>query len=734
LAAIAVALALWSVVASPAFWTLLLAYACACLLLGATPLHAWLETLPKLARAGLLALLVLPALSALVRVWPTLVENEGLAGVWPSFVDRLRLERHPSIAPPLVSAAQPQAFFVQARAGAKVRVQLASGIRALEATELGEGLYRIDYDPRRDGVPRRANGPVEASLSVDGASHTRALRAATPLAHPRWFARAPGGQLAATVSEETDELIVVSPRGLERRVPVGDGPRDCAFLDETRIAVGHRFDPQLWVVDARSFAVVTRVDVGDRVERLAVGPGGRTLAIAASRQEPDVRLLAADTLTLIARGALPHAADGLAFGADDDTVLVTTRHDARLVRLRRTGNVLAQDAELALSRAATAFARVDDGRRFLLAVTDYRADGSAQRGNHFVQDQLLSVDVATMRVEARMLTARRSARQSRAGDVDRGLSPLGIAQAADGSLLIAFAGSDELWRLGALNADPEIVDLQAGDEGQGALVAPHGVVELADGTVLVASPASGTLGTLGRGAREPGVVRLAPSDAYLLKHDSVALAQRMGERGFYEGTRAGISCQSCHLHADSDHASYNLGDQELLPTLSVRGLLGTAPYLRDGSYPTLADLDHVAQERYRGYLRRAPGRPQTLGAFLENLPRDPTPAADLAAQRRGVQVFVRASCTTCHAFPAFTSLGQHRAAEVFPGHEGASRYAMLDVPSLLSVGSSGPYLSDGRASTLEAVLTEHNRRNHHGDTAKLTAAERADLVAFLEAL
>jgi cytochrome c peroxidase len=260
------------------------------------------------------------------------------------------------------------------------------------------------------------------------------------------------------------------------------------------------------------------------------------------------------------------------------------------------------------------------------------------------------------------------------------------------------------------------------------------VVELAVGTVLVASPASGTLGTLGRGAREPGVVRLAPSDAYLLKHDSVALAQRMGERGFYEGTRAGISCQSCHLHADSDHASYNLGDQELLPTLRLRGLLGTAPYLRDGSYPTLADLDHVAQERYRGYLRRAPGRPQTLGAFLENLPRDPTPAADLAAQRRGVQVFVRASCTTCHAFPAFTSLGQHRAAEVFPGHEGASRYAMLDVPSLLSVGSSGPYLSDGRASTLEAVLTEHNRRNHHGDTAKLTAAERADLVAFLEAL
>ena len=734
LAAIAVALALWSVLASPAVWTLLLAYACACLVLGATPLHAWLQALPSAARAGLLALMVLPAIGALVRVWPALVENEGLVAAWPSFVDRLRLEREPSIAPPLVSAAQPQAFFVHARSGAKVRAQLASGIRALDAYELGEGLYRIDYDPRRDGVPAHANGEIEATIWVDGAAHRRALRAATPLAHPRWFARAPSGQLAATVSEETDELIVVSARGLDRRVPVGDGPSDCAFLDDTRIAVSHRYDSQLWVIDARSFEVLSRVAVGDRIDRVAVSPSGGTLAIVQSGREPSVRLLSASDLTVIARGALPHAADGLAFGADDDTVLVTTRDDARVVRLKRTASVLAQDAALVLSRAATAFARIDDGKRALLAVTDYRADGNAQLGNHFVQDQLLAVDVTSMRVEQRMLTARRSTRQSRAGDVDRGLSPLGIVQVADGALLVAFSGSDELWRLRALNADPEIVDLQANVEDEAALVAPHGVVELADGTVLVASPSSGTLGTVRRGAREPGIVRLAQSDAYLLKHDSVALAQRMGERGFYEGTRAGISCQSCHLQADSDRAAYNLGERELLPTLSVRGLLGTAPYLRDGSYPTLADLDHVAQDRYRGYLRRAPSRPQTLEAFLESLPRAPSPAADLAAQRRGVQVFVRASCVTCHAFPAFTTLGQHRAAEIFPDHKGGSRYAMLDVPSLLSVGSSAPYLSDGRAPTLADVLTEHNRQNHHGDTATLTAAERADLIAFLEAL
>jgi hypothetical protein len=733
-AAIALALASWSVVASPALWTLLLAYVCACFVLGATPLHAWLEALPKPARAGLLALLTLPALGALVRVWPTLVENEGIASAWPGFVDRLRLERDPSIAPPLVSAAQPQAFFVHAGAGTTVRVQLASGIRVLDATDLGAGLFRIDYDPRRDGVPRPANGAIEATLWVDGAAHARTLRAATPLAHPRWFARAPSARLAATVSEETDELIVVSARGLERRLPVGDGPRDCAFLDDARIAVSHRFDPRLWVIDAHGFEVVARVVVGEGGGRLAVSPSGRLLALTAGGKEPSVSLLDARDLALVARGVVPHAADAVAFGGDDDTLLVTTPDDARLVRLGREGRALVPSAALALSRPATALARVDDGRRLLLAVTDYRADGTAQLGNHFVQDQLLAVDSATLRVEARLLTARRSARQSRAGDVDRGLSPLGIAQAGDGTLLIAFAGSDELWRLGTLHGEPEILDLPAGVEDEGALVAPHGVVELADGTVLVASPASGTIGTLRRGAVELGVVRLAPTDAQLLKRDSTALAQRLGERGFYEGTRAGVSCQSCHLHADSDGASYNLGDHELVPTLSVRGLLGTAPYLRDGSYPTLADLDDVAQSRYRGYLRRAPGRPTTLEAYLESLPRAASPQADLATQRRGAQVFVQASCATCHSFPAFTSLAQHRAVEVFPGHASAGRDSLLDVPSLLSVGSSAPYLSDGRAPTLAAVLTEHNRQNHHGDTAKLSASERADLIAFLEAL
>jgi len=108
---------------------------------------------------------------------------------------------------------------------------------------------------------------------------------------------------------------------------------------------------------------------------------------------------------------------------------------------------------------------------------------------------------------------------------------------------------------------------------------------------------------------------------------------------------------------------------------------------------------------------------------------------NLARERRGVAAFVRARCPTCHAFPAFTTLGRLPMRSVFP--ERGARLPpdeALDTPSLLSVGASAPYLSDGSARTLDAVLGAQNRSNRHGDSARLSPSERADLVAFLESL
>jgi cytochrome c peroxidase len=100
-----------------------------------------------------------------------------------------------------------------------------------------------------------------------------------------------------------------------------------------------------------------------------------------------------------------------------------------------------------------------------------------------------------------------------------------------------------------------------------------------------------------------------------------------------------------------------------------------------------------------------------------------------------VHAFVRAACPTCHAFPAFTSLGQHLIRDVFPlRSKPASPDAVLDTPSLLSLSATAPYLSDGSAHSLRAALFEGNASNRHGDTARLSDRERAELIAFLESL
>ena len=94
-----------------------------------------------------------------------------------------------------------------------------------------------------------------------------------------------------------------------------------------------------------------------------------------------------------------------------------------------------------------------------------------------------------------------------------------------------------------------------------------------------------------------------------------------------------------------------------------------------------------------------------------------------------------ARCPLCHAFPAFTNLSQHPAAVLF-GPEQAARLgsAELDVPTLLGLGQSAPYLLDGRAETLRSVFADHDPAARHGDIAALDERALDDLIYLLEGL
>jgi hypothetical protein len=280
----------------------------------------------------------------------------------------------------------------------------------------------------------------------------------------------------------------------------------------------------------------------------------------------------------------------------------------------------------------------------------------------------------------------------------------------------------------APGAPPRYVDL--GER----LFGPSGLAIDGD-TVLVTSAIDGVIAVLDRPSL--ALVReehLAPGHAELLREAPTALQIRLGERTFFEGTRAGASCHSCHLGGSTDGEAHNIGGRVLAPTLDVRGLAGTAPFLRDGSYARLGDLHDVAVLEYRGYREPAGDRRATLEAYLASLPIPVSLAdRDVVREQRGLDAFVRAGCAGCHAAPAFTTLARHPLRTIFPDHPGDAA-SSLDVPALRNLRGQEPYLHDGRARSLLEVLTSANAANRHGDTRALSEQDRADLVFFLETL
>lgn len=729
------AVVLWALSPVPALWAGVVAYFGAWVAVNAVlvlrPTLLEVRVGPKSALAAAAVILAVPVHTLWARR-DALAETEGLTGLYARAADRHLLEDTPSVFPRMVFTDHPQLFYVYAPGGEVASLRVGPGADDLDGTPLGHGLFRVRYEPRAHGEAGATDGPVQARATVDGAASDRALTLVRPRPHPRWLRVSPGRTVAAVTSEESDEVILVGPTGLVRRLDVGDGPSDCAFLDERRLVVGHRYARDAFIIDIESGETTRRVPLTPHMGHLAASRDGSRLAVAVSGPAPGVFMV--DAASGSVQEFVPGAADWVAFGANADTVIVSSRAAATLERWT-FGDGRRQVRRLDLGRPALSLAVDARGDGAVVATTDYRRGGERHFGNHFVQDQLLSVDLRRFEVVGQSLTARRTPRQGSAGDVDRGLSPLGIDILDGGALRVAFAGSDQvIHERRAGDPDPTVVET-----ADIPLSAPHGVATFADGSFAVSSPSDGRIGVFEEDGSLRALVELAPADDALLRESPPALKRRMGERTFYEGTRAGIACQSCHTDGDTDEVLRNIGERRLGPTLSTRGLAGTAPYLRDGSYPRIADLDHLAQTLFRGYRRRRPGRAATLEAFVLALPRRPSLALfgdrDLARERRGHDAFTRAGCPTCHAPPAFTNLAQYPLGALFPRRaEALGADASLDVPSLIGVGRGGPFLMDARAPTLEAVLREHNRDNRHGDSRSLSDDEARDLVFFLEAL
>jgi mono/diheme cytochrome c family protein len=227
--------------------------------------------------------------------------------------------------------------------------------------------------------------------------------------------------------------------------------------------------------------------------------------------------------------------------------------------------------------------------------------------------------------------------------------------------------------------------------------------------------------------REPAALWRSDSETPI----SLATESRFdtGHALFHANAGSGVACASCHPEGGEDGHVWRFACQGPRRTQSIRGgLRGTEPFHWDGRDVDFARLvDDVFVGRMRGPQLRVDQR-EALFAWVDALPALPVVApADADAVARGQALFADASvgCATCHATSRFTN---NLTVDVGTGRP-------LQVPSLRGVSWRAPFMHDGCAATLADRFSPGcGGGDKHGATSALTAAQRADLVSYLDSL
>jgi cytochrome c peroxidase len=221
--------------------------------------------------------------------------------------------------------------------------------------------------------------------------------------------------------------------------------------------------------------------------------------------------------------------------------------------------------------------------------------------------------------------------------------------------------------------------------------------------------------------REPAALELLGSGAVIpLSRESRA---DTGHAIFHATAGALLACASCHPEGGDDGHVWNFQGLGGRRTQSLRGgVSATAPFHWDGN---LAGLPQLYQEVFTNRMAGPAldeGQQRALTHWLDGLPTLPAAEPGEAAAR-GQLVFAAAGCTACHNGPALTN---NLTVDIGTGGQ-------FQTPSLRGVRWRAPFLHSGCAPTLADRFGACGG-DRHGAVSSLSAAQIADLVAYLETL
>jgi mono/diheme cytochrome c family protein len=194
------------------------------------------------------------------------------------------------------------------------------------------------------------------------------------------------------------------------------------------------------------------------------------------------------------------------------------------------------------------------------------------------------------------------------------------------------------------------------------------------------------------------------------------------------------SCASCHPgKARVDGLNWDLLNDGLGNPKNTKSLL-----LSHRTPPSMmTSVRENAEDAVRAGIKhilfavRPEDEAVSIDEYLKSLKPIPSPylvkGTLSESAKRGQKIFNASGCISCHNGKLFTDFNSYN---VGTG-DGRDKNRKFDTPTLIETWRTAPYLYDGRAATVEEVVTKYNPEDEHGKTSHLTDREIKDLTNFV---
>lgn len=329
-------------------------------------------------------------------------------------------------------------------------------------------------------------------------------------------------------------------------------------------------------------------------------------------------------------------------------------------------------------------------------------------------------------------------------------NPWGMAVTADNAwLCVNAAGTHEtlfvnlkemLSRLGAAKNPQEVMNdlsflygakTRVPLEGQGARA-----IAVSGNAIYAAMRFSDSINVIEMWPDGPGAALSYP----LGKQKKMDLV-REGEMAFNDATlcyQHWQSCASCHPDVRSDGTNWDLMNDGIGNPKQSRSLIyshRTSPVMITGARAS-AEIAVTKGFTHIQYHQVTQEHVDAVNAYLKSLEPVPSPylkqdgsLTDSAV--RGKKVFEgKAECARCHVQPYY---GDKKKYTLGLGSDN-DREREFVTPILIEVWRTAPYMYDGRAVSIQEVITSDNKNNKHGNTKNLTPQEVDDLACYVNSL